>query len=75
MGSIRRGCLGHVIVLNEAHLMRILSAYVVYYHEARALLSLDRNAPLPRRVEPPNHRRIIAIPHLGGLHHRYTRAA
>ena len=75
IGSIRRECLDHVIVLNEAHLMRILTAYFTYYHEARTHLSLDHNAPLPREVDPPSHGRVIAIPHLGGLHHRYTRAA
>jgi putative transposase len=67
--------LDHAIVFNEAHLLRILRAYFAYYHEARPHLSLDRNAPIPREVEPPNHGRVIAIPHVGGLHHRYTRAA
>lgn len=75
IGSIRRDCLDHLIVLNEAHLRRILRDYFAYYHEARTHLSLDRNAPVPREVEPPSCGRVIAIPHLGGLHHRYTRAA
>jgi putative transposase len=75
IGSIRRECLDHVIVFNEAHLIRILTSYLAYYHEARTHLSLDRNAPLPRKVEPPSHGRVIAVPHVGGLHHRYTRAA
>jgi len=75
VGSIRRECLDHVVVLSEAHLLRILRGYFAYYHEARTHLSLDRNAPLPRTVEPPSQGRIIAIPHVGGLHHRYTRAA
>jgi hypothetical protein len=75
IGSIRRECLDHVIVFNEAHLIRILTSYFAYHHEARTHLSLDRNAPIPRQVEPPSHGRIIAIPQVGGLHHRYTRAA
>jgi transposase InsO family protein len=75
IGSVRRECLNHVIVFNEAHLLRILTEYFGYYHEARSHLSLDRNAPVPRKVEPPSQGRIIAIPHVGGLHHRYTRAA
>jgi transposase InsO family protein len=75
VGSIRRECLDHVIVLNEAHLMRILTAYFAYYHEARTHLSLDRNAPVPRQVEHPSEGKVIAIPQIGGLHHRYTRAA
>ena len=75
IGSVRRECLDHVIVLNEAHLLRILRDYFAYYHEARAHLSLGRNAPIPRAVEPPSYGPVIAIPQVGGLHHRYTRAA
>jgi len=75
IGSIRRECLNHVIVFNEAHLLRVLTEYFAYYHEARSHLSLDRNAPVPRQVEPPSRGRVIAIPQVGGRHHRYTRAA
>ena len=75
IGSIRRECLDRMIVLNEAHLRRILANYFTYYHEARTHLSLDRNAPIPRKVEPPSRGPVIAIPQVGGLHHRYTRAA
>jgi hypothetical protein len=67
--------LNHVIVLNEAHLKRILTAYFDYYHNSRTHLSLDRNSPAPREPEPPERWPVRAIPHLGGLHHRYTRAA
>ena len=75
IGSIRRECLDHVIVLNEAHLMRILKDYFAYYHESRPHLSLDRNAPTTRTIEGPEQGDVISIPHLGGLHHRYSRAA
>ncbi len=75
IGSLRRECLDHMIVLNEAHLIRILTAYFEYYNQSRTHLSLGRNAPIPRTVEPPSQGRIIAIPQVGGLHHRYTRAA
>jgi putative transposase len=75
IGSIRRECLNHVIVLNEAHLKRILTAYFDYYHNCRTHLSLDRNAPAPREPEPPERGPVRAIPQVGGLHHRYTRAA
>ena len=75
IGSIRRECLNHVIVLNEAHVRRILASYFEYYHESRAHLSLERNAPVPRRVEHPSEGKVIAIPQVGGLHHRYRRAA
>jgi hypothetical protein len=75
VGSMRRECLDHVIVFNEAHLVRILTSCLAYYHEARTHFSLDRNAPSPRKVQPPSLGRIIAISQVGGLHHRYTRAA
>ena len=66
IGSIRRDCLDHVIVFNEAHLIRILTSYFAYYHESRAHLSLERNAPVPRRVEHPSEGKVIAIPQVGG---------
>ena len=75
IGSIRRECLDHLIVLNEAHLRRILTSYFAYYHESRAHLSLECNTPVPRRVEHPSEGKVIAIPQVGGLHHRYRRAA
>jgi putative transposase len=75
IGSVRRECLNHLIVFNEEQLRRILTSYFVYYHEARPHLSLDRNAPTAREVEPPDRGAVVAIPQLGGLHHRYTRAA
>jgi hypothetical protein len=75
IGSIRRECLDHVIVLGEANLKRILNSYISYHQWARCHLSLDGNAPFPRQVEPPERGRVIAIPQVGGLHDRYTRAA
>ena len=74
IGSIRRECLDHVIVLSEEHLRRILAEYFRYHHEARAHLSLERNSPDPRQVaEGPGN--VAAKAYLGGLHHCYTRAA
>ena len=75
IGSIRRECLNHVIVLNELHLKRILADYLDYYHGCRTHLSLERNAPTPRDIEPPSRGPVMAIPQVGGLHHRYARAA
>ena len=75
IGSIRRECLDHVIVFNEDHLRRILADYFVYYNRNRTHLSLERNSPIPREVEPPGTGKVVAIPHVGGLHHCYTRAA
>ncbi|MGB2821632.1 MAG: integrase core domain-containing protein [Phycisphaerae bacterium] len=75
IGSVRRECLDHVIVFNEEHLRRLLAEYFSYYHEARAHLSLDRNSPIPRAVEPRGSGRVVAQSFLGGLHHRYHRVA
>ena len=75
IGSIKRECLQHVIVLNERHLKRILRSYLEYYHDSRTHLSLNRNSPNPRDVEPREQGRVVAIPMVGGLHHRYRRAA
>jgi hypothetical protein len=74
IGSIRRDCTDHIIALGERHLVGVLRRYVIYYNESRTHLSLDGNSPSPRQVDSgPGD--VIAIPHLGGLHHRYTRAA
>jgi hypothetical protein len=67
--------LNYVIVLNESHLRKILRGYVAYYHASRPHSSLDGNSPMGREVEPPPTSRVVAIPEVGGLHHRYTRAA
>jgi len=75
IGTIRRDCLDHLIVINERHLHRILTRYLDYYHLARCHRSLDHNSPVPRSVEPPEQGRIVSIPQVGGLHHRYARAA
>ena len=75
IGSIRRECLNHVLVLGERHLRRILTRYVVYYHQARTHLALDEDAPDVRPVELPETGRIVEIREVGGLHHRYVRQA
>jgi transposase InsO family protein len=75
IGSIRRDCLDHVIVLNEMHLRRILSSYLRYYHGSRTHLGLDKDCPVPRPVEPPDLGSVYAQPMVGGLHHRYFRQA
>jgi transposase InsO family protein len=73
IGSIRRDCLNHVIVFNEPHLRRILRAYFSYYHTSRTHLSLNKDPPETRVVEPPELGNIVAFPRVGGLHHRYSR--
>ncbi len=71
IGSIRRECLNHLIIMNAAHLRRALSAYVEYYNSTRTHLSLKKNAPIPRLITSAGA--IKSIPHLGGLHHEYVR--
>jgi len=75
IASIRRECLDHVIILNERHLTRILRSYLDYHLKARTHLSLHGNVPIQREVEPPSKGRIVAIPQVGGLNHRYRRAS
>src|SRR5947199_1737474 len=75
IGSIRRECLNHVLVLGESHLRRILTRYFSYYHAARTPLALDKDAPDGRPVELPEAGGIVEIPEVGGLHHRYVRQA
>jgi len=74
IGSIRRECLDHVIVVNQRHLRQILLAYIAYYHRSRSHLALNKDAPDSRPVcSPPG--RIVVTPEVGGLHHRYERRA
>jgi len=75
IGSIRRECLDHVIVINERHLRRLLRSYLAYYNATRPHQALHSNSPRLREVQPPPCGRIVAIPQVGGLHHRYQRVA
>jgi hypothetical protein len=75
IGSIRRECLNHVIVISEWHLRQILKSYFGYYHRSRTHLSLDKDAPESRPVQELQAGRIIQIREVGGLHHRYERRA
>ena len=75
IGSIRRECLDHVVVLSERHLRRVLAAYIAYYHESRTHLGLEKDTPNRRSVQPPSAGGIVTIPEVGGLHHRYGRRA
>ena len=74
IGSIRRDCLDHVIVLGEQHLGRILTSYLAYYHRSRTHLSLDKDAPEPRAVQPPKLGTVVELPEVGG-HSSSVRAA
>jgi putative transposase len=76
VGTLWRELLDHVIVMNERHLRRLLRRFVgEYYHPCRTHLSLGKDAPEPRAVEPPETGKVIELPVIRGLHHRYTRRA
>ena len=75
IGTIRRECLDHVIVFNEASLCRHLKLFVEYYHGTRTHLSLQKDTPESRSVQSPELGRVLAVPQVGGLHHRYERRA
>jgi putative transposase len=75
IGSIRRECLDHVIVFNEASLRQTLKSYFRYYEHSRTHLSLDKDAPKERAVQPPELGPVIELAEVGGLHHRYERRA
>ena len=73
IGCARAELLDHVIVLDDAHLRRLLREYVAYHHEDRTHLGLGKDTPAGRAVEhrPSPGTRVVALPRVGGLHHRY----
>ena len=73
IGSIRREYTDHIIPIGEAHLLQTVREYVEYYNNDRPHQSFEGNAPTPRAVEDVG--KVAATPVLGGLHHRYSRAA
>jgi putative transposase len=75
IGSIRRECLDHIVIFNERHLRRVLTSYVDYYQRTRSHLSLDKDSPDPRPIMPRGIGKVVAIPKVDGLHHRYERLA
>ena len=78
LGSVRRECLDHVLVLGEVHLRRVLREYVAYFNTARPHQGLQQRIPDGTKVclLPPETRgRVRAVPVLGGLHHTYRRVA
>jgi transposase InsO family protein len=75
IGTLRRDCLNHIIVVNERHLRRIVARYLDYYHDWRTHLSLSMDAPNPRPVHAPERGRVVEVAELGGLHHHYERIA
>jgi integrase-like protein len=71
IGTVRREFLDWMLIFGEAHLRRILSMYAIYYNESRTHLSLHKDAPLHRAIQRSGT--VVAVPVLGGLHHRYAR--
>ena len=71
IGSIRRDCLDHIIVMGEKHLRQVVKSYANYYNATRTHLSLNKDAPVPRGVEWAGN--IVCRPILGGLRHQYGR--
>ncbi len=71
IGSIRRECHDYILVFGERHLRHLLRAYADYYNRTRTHLSLDKDSPASRAIEAVG--RIVPVPILGGLHHRYVR--
>jgi putative transposase len=65
IGSIRRECLDHATILSAWHLRRTLTAYFEYYHQARTRRTLER----------PDQEKVVELPMVNGLHHRYTSQA
>ena len=65
----------YVIVFSATGLQRLMRLYCAYYERSRTHLSLDKDAPIPRPIAPPSQGRVVAIPQVGGLHHRYERRA
>ncbi len=75
IGSMRREWLDQVIVLGEEHLRRILRSYARYYNHSRTHLALGKDAPESRPIQGDEMGEIVALPEVGGLHHRYERRA
>ena len=75
IGSIRQECLDHLVIFDEHHLRPVRSSYVDYYHRTRTHLGLEKDCPDPRQIQLRPNDRVIAIPQVRGLHHRYQRLA
>jgi putative transposase len=75
IGSIRRECPAHVLVMNDRHLNRVLKRQFYYCHRRHTHLSLEMHRPDSRSVQPPALRRVVQLSEAGALHHQYARLA
>jgi transposase InsO family protein len=74
VGSCRRELLDYVIILNQNHLYRLLEEYIEYYHRDRTHYNLDKDPPISRPIQNKESAddKVIALPRVGGLHHKYV---
>jgi hypothetical protein len=74
IGTLRRELLDHVVVLGRHHLVQLVTSFIRYYHADRCHLGLERDTPEGRPVtpRPAAHATVVALPRVGGLHHRYV---
>jgi transposase InsO family protein len=75
IGTLRRECFDHEIVLNQRHAQRLFGEFRNSYNQDRVHLALGNEAPDHRAIEPPDLGGVVVLPRLGGLHHRYSRRA
>jgi putative transposase len=79
MGSVRRECLDHMLILSERHLHRVVGEYVAYFNHSRPHQGIGQRIPDPPDAtgceEQEGVTRVIGHPVLGGLHHDYRRVA
>jgi putative transposase len=73
LGSLRRECLDHILVLDDRHLHRVVAEYIRYFNAARPHQGLRQQTPVP--AVRPSDGKVVRLPVLGGLHHDYRRAA
>ena len=73
IASLRKDCLDHVVATNESQLRRVIRSYVDYYHADRTHLGLEKGAPDGRPIDTREMGEVVAVPRVGGLHHRYAR--
>ncbi len=75
LGSVRRECLAHIMIVSEAHLRRVLNEYVAYFNQSRPHQGIDQPVPDPENTPVGTAEKVVSFPVLNGLHHEYRRAA
>ena len=78
LGSVRRECLDHLLILHEKQLQRVLNAYILYFNRSRPHQGIRQQIPEPQTGSVPADReggKVLSFTVLGGLHHDYRRSA